>query len=497
MAHSITQFKDKYKGERCFIIGNGPSLARTPLSLIKGEYSIGINRIGMRYDKTDWRPSHFLCVTQWVKKDDYRADVLKSIDLGIPCFIGERIRHFINREDENITWVDCTFPHADESYDINKTSLKWWLRDISDGILNYYSNATFAATKLAVYMGFNPLIFVGCDLGWKGLNYLEYGLDHDHFDNRYEDATFEKPADHWDKFNPDAIRAHEIIRVCTKSIGVDVYNATLGGELEVYPRVNFLKTAMKISEPQPKGLDVKELLGQYKGERIFIVGCSKSLTVEQLDLIKGEYSFGLNRIAMLYDETEWRPTFYKAAPPEYLSYKPFRDDVIRSIELGIPSFLCVRLRSHVENGIEYGIGDAYDNVHYISCTARTHGEDLEWWATNYKEGGNVGRYSSSTFRSAMIAIKMGFEEIVFIGVDMDYQIHEEDGPDPNHFAPDYVPRLGRSDVHLEAINKSFLEQYERLEEQAKFLGIKVINATEGGLLEVFPRANLKELIKRE
>ncbi len=32
------QLKDKYKGERVFVVGNGPSLNKTPLYLLKNEY---------------------------------------------------------------------------------------------------------------------------------------------------------------------------------------------------------------------------------------------------------------------------------------------------------------------------------------------------------------------------------------------------------------------------------------------------------------------------
>ena len=39
----LRRLKDKYKGERCFILGNGPSLAKTDLSLLRNEYTFGLN----------------------------------------------------------------------------------------------------------------------------------------------------------------------------------------------------------------------------------------------------------------------------------------------------------------------------------------------------------------------------------------------------------------------------------------------------------------------
>ena len=35
--------KDRHVGKRCFVIGNGPSLARTDLAPLANEYTIGAN----------------------------------------------------------------------------------------------------------------------------------------------------------------------------------------------------------------------------------------------------------------------------------------------------------------------------------------------------------------------------------------------------------------------------------------------------------------------
>ena len=41
--------------------------------------------------------------------------------------------------------------------------------------------------------------------------------------------------------------------------------------------------------------------------RAFIVGNGPSLKPWQLDRIKGEASYGVNRIHLIYPETSWRP----------------------------------------------------------------------------------------------------------------------------------------------------------------------------------------------
>ena len=58
---SIAKLKDSHKGEKCFVIGNGPSLSAADLQVLH-EYGIpcfGSNRIFKIFDQTDWRPTYF------------------------------------------------------------------------------------------------------------------------------------------------------------------------------------------------------------------------------------------------------------------------------------------------------------------------------------------------------------------------------------------------------------------------------------------------------
>ena len=58
----IAALKDKYKGKRCFICGNGPSLKAEDLNILsqRGEYTFGMNRIFKIFPQTEWRPSFYM-----------------------------------------------------------------------------------------------------------------------------------------------------------------------------------------------------------------------------------------------------------------------------------------------------------------------------------------------------------------------------------------------------------------------------------------------------
>ena len=55
---------------------------------------------------------------------------------------------------------------------------------------------------------------------------------------------------------------------------------------------------------------IKKLKGKFQGKRCFIIGSGPSLTVSDLEQLKGDYTFASNKIFTVFDKTAWRPTFY-------------------------------------------------------------------------------------------------------------------------------------------------------------------------------------------
>ena len=47
--NQLRTLKDSHQGQRCFIMGNGPSLAKTDLSKLKNEFTFGMNRIYLAF----------------------------------------------------------------------------------------------------------------------------------------------------------------------------------------------------------------------------------------------------------------------------------------------------------------------------------------------------------------------------------------------------------------------------------------------------------------
>ena len=63
----ISDMKDSHKGERCFIIGNGPSLSADDLDKLIDEDCFGVNEIHKIFPKTNWRPKYYLIMDRYSK----------------------------------------------------------------------------------------------------------------------------------------------------------------------------------------------------------------------------------------------------------------------------------------------------------------------------------------------------------------------------------------------------------------------------------------------
>ena len=93
-------YKDLYANQRCFILGNGPSLNKTDLSCLSDEYTFGCNKISMLYEKRNWHPSFYVMVSSDIWRHDWLLATNKNVEIGIPCFLNKRNR-LINTTTEN------------------------------------------------------------------------------------------------------------------------------------------------------------------------------------------------------------------------------------------------------------------------------------------------------------------------------------------------------------------------------------------------------------
>ncbi len=234
----LLSLKNAYAGRRIFVIGNGPSLRRTPLDLLRGEHAIAMNRIAMLYDRTFWRPTFFVCTTTNVRRPAWKRDILRTIDLNVSTFAWDQLRDDIG-DRPNLHWLHCT--HGNEITAAAPDD--WWSDDITQRVCKF-GTSMLPAMQIAFYLGFTEIYVLGADLGFQrttaqrlldrlGLERLADRLDRNHFT-----PTYDTPGLDADRLEINMLAAHRLIAAAAKRRNVRVYNATLGGRLELYPRVD-------------------------------------------------------------------------------------------------------------------------------------------------------------------------------------------------------------------------------------------------------------------
>jgi len=71
--------RDRYKNSRCIIIGNGPSLRKMDLGILRGELTFGLNRIYLLFPEWGFRTNFLVAVNRFVLKQ--YAEEIRSLQM--------------------------------------------------------------------------------------------------------------------------------------------------------------------------------------------------------------------------------------------------------------------------------------------------------------------------------------------------------------------------------------------------------------------------------
>lgn len=244
MRARLAALRGLYSGKRCFIMGNGPSLRKMDLDRLEGEFVWASNKAYMLFDRIRWRPSFYVSVDTRVVPD-IACDIEKYIYTipGVKCFFPVHFRESqVLSSGSHVYWYHERAPivtEARDPYEIFTTSPQDWVSVVT--------TVTIAAMQLAVYLGFNPIYLIGCDTDYKVPDTVKFEGGNDFLlstenddPNHFDPAYFGKDS-RWHQPKPENMILHytKARKVCD-DLGVQVFNATVGGKLEVFPRVHYM-----------------------------------------------------------------------------------------------------------------------------------------------------------------------------------------------------------------------------------------------------------------
>lgn len=215
----MLKYKNIHEGEKCFIVGTGPSLSVDDLDILynSGYRTFSMNRVYMCFDKTKWRPDYYI-VTDPIVLDKYIEDIRKC---DMPC-------KFL---------CDCGSG------------------DLSDDLVNFHGSlieimpnppkfsedicygaymgrtVSYVCIQFAVYMGFKEIYLIGMDHNYTGSAIQA--------DNHFVEKYYEGLSKTNEYLKEKTELAFQKAREYAEEHGVKIYNATRGGKLEVFERVDF------------------------------------------------------------------------------------------------------------------------------------------------------------------------------------------------------------------------------------------------------------------
>lgn len=160
------KFYNIHLGERCFILGNGPSLDKVDVSLLKNEYIFGVNQItdSAVFDKL--KINYWVCFdTAFLKvldKESFETKFLNTESKLDACFFDIGFKDFIEKnnicEEQSMYYILNRIPYC-------RTNVKEKLFkkvSLDKFVLSPYT-VVIESILIAIYMGFKEIYLLGCD----------------------------------------------------------------------------------------------------------------------------------------------------------------------------------------------------------------------------------------------------------------------------------------------------------------------------------------------
>lgn len=222
----LAAFKDLHKGKRAFVIANGPSLKQTDLSKLKNECTFGMNRIYLMFPELGFSTTYLTVVNDLVIEQTAH-DLAK---LSLPKFLAWRSRRHFPKDLPipqlpTFLYTSYTGPHF--STDVR-------------GRVWEGATVTNVTLQLAFHMGFQQVILIGVDhnystTGRPNTTVTSQGDDPNHFSPAYFGKGFR-----WQL--PDLETSeigYAMARDAYQRAGQEVLDATIGGKLTIFPKVDY------------------------------------------------------------------------------------------------------------------------------------------------------------------------------------------------------------------------------------------------------------------
>lgn len=232
--NNIAVYRDRHRGERCFILGGGPSLKKIDPLRLRNEVTFGVNGIFLIFDWLGFQPTYY-CVEDWLVIYD-RSEEINHYVTESECFLpiqwqGRNVFQKPNHQFLRLIY-DYKLRHDWPKFSLTPEKLVW-----AGGTVAYI------CLQLAFLMGFKEVYLVGFDHYYRkpshvttnGTEWTSHGTDPNHFHGDYFGA-----GKRWHDPRLDRMElGYRKAKAVYERDGRVIYNATEGGKLNIFERRAF------------------------------------------------------------------------------------------------------------------------------------------------------------------------------------------------------------------------------------------------------------------
>ena len=223
----LAELKDIHKGKRAFIIGNGPSLKQTDLTKLKNEITFGMNRIYLLFPELGFHTTYFCSINDLVI-EQFNDDILA---LPMPKFLAWRSHHHFDLPTLPLSQIPTFHLHL-----LHRSA--FFARCPRTCLGRRHGHQ--CALQLAFHMGFEQVILIGVDhnftsKGEANKTVISQGDDPNHVSPNYFGKGIK-----WQLPDLDTSEiGYALARDAYQKAGREVLDATVGGKLTIFPKVDY------------------------------------------------------------------------------------------------------------------------------------------------------------------------------------------------------------------------------------------------------------------
>ena len=210
------KFKGIHKRERLFVLCSGPSIQKMDLTVLKNEITMAVHSFYLHKDISVIQPAYY-CNAQW---------------------------EYNEKATEKVAEAYMFAPGEVHYYCYGKDSSLYEEIDLCRGIMPAHS-VPVVCIQLAIYMGFKEIYLLGTEHDFLTTKKYAYFYDRKQSVTGETDISADEDSNLVMSYSGALADAcalwenYKVVKRIAENNGIKIYNATVGGALDLFPRVDF------------------------------------------------------------------------------------------------------------------------------------------------------------------------------------------------------------------------------------------------------------------